>query len=257
MSAGTFAKKVAIVTGGAKGIGAATVRALATEDAGVVIGDVDDLAGSELAQHLRAGGHRVIFVQTDVAAPAAAQELIDATVDEFGGVDILINNAGIALAKSTTQTTDDEWERVLNVNLTGPWRCAKAAIPHMIRRGCGAIVNVASNAGLVGFPSLAAYCASKGGLVSLTRAMALDCAAHNVRVNAVCPGHTRTPMGEGFIAAQDDPDAFIEEFIRKRHPLGRMAEAEEVARTILFLASENASFVTGAILTADGGYTAR
>lgn len=257
MSTGRFAGRVAVVTGGAKGIGAATVRALAAAGAGVVIGDVDDSAGNELAQQLRASGHRVLFVPADIAAPAAAQQLIEAAVDAFGGVDILINNAGIAVAKSTTETTDDDWDRVLNVNLTGAWRCAKAAIPHMIRQGRGAIVNVASNAGLVGFPDLAAYCASKGGLVSLTRAMALDCAPHNIRVTAVCPGHTRTPMGEGFVAAQEDPDAFVEEFVRKRHPLGRMAEADEIARAILFLASEDASFVTGAILAADGGYTAR
>lgn len=257
MSERRFEDRVAVVTGGAKGIGSATVQALAREGASVVIGDVDAAAGGELMQQLRADGHRVALVRADVAAPEAAQSLIDTAVDEFGGVDILINNAGIALARSTIETTDDEWDRVLNVNLTGAWRCAKVAIPHLIRRGRGAIVNVASNAGLVGFPNLAAYCASKGGLISLTRAMALDCAPHNIRVTAVCPGHTRTPMGEGFVAAQEDPDAFIEEFVQKRHPLGRMAEADEIARTILFLASEDASFVTGAILAADGGYTAR
>ena len=118
-------------------------------------------------------------------------------------------------------------------------------------------MNVASNAGLVGFPNLAAYCASKGGMVQLTKAMALDCAKLNIRVNAVCPGHTRTPMGDGFIAAQSNPDTFVKEFVNVKHPIGRMAEADEVARTILFLASDDASFVTGAILAVDGGYTAQ
>jgi NAD(P)-dependent dehydrogenase (short-subunit alcohol dehydrogenase family) len=127
----------------------------------------------------------------------------------------------------------------------------------MIARGGGAIVNVASNAGLVGFPNLAAYCASKGGMVQLTKAMALDCAAHNIRVNAICPGHTRTPMGDGFIAAQRDPQAFVRDFINVQHPLGRMAEADEVARAIMFLAGDEASFLTGSIMAADGGYTAR
>jgi NAD(P)-dependent dehydrogenase (short-subunit alcohol dehydrogenase family) len=163
----------------------------------------------------------------------------------------------VALAKSTTATTFDEWQRVLSINLTGPWLCARAAIPAMIERGGGAIVNVASNAGLVGFPNLAAYCAAKGGLVQLTKAIALDCAPHNIRVNAICPGHTRTPMGDSFIAAQAEPERFVNEFINAQHPIGRMAEAEEVARAILFLASDDASFLTGSIVAADGGYSAR
>ena len=154
-------------------------------------------------------------------------------------------------------TSEEEWDQVQSVNLKGAWLCAKFAIPEIARRPGGAIVNVASTAGLVGFPNLAAYCASKGGLVLLTKAIALECAALRIRVNAVCPGHTRTPMGNGFVAAQADPAAFVEEFINRQHPLGRMAEAQEIARTILFLASDDASFVTGAIVAADGGYTAR
>ncbi len=136
------------------------------------------------------------------------------------------------------------------------WLCAKFAIPEMARRGGGAIVNVASTAGLVGFPNLAAYCAWKGGLVQLTKALALDCAPLRIRVNAVCPGHTRTPMGDGFVAAQPDPVAFVKDFIDAQHPIGRMAEPNEIAQAILFLASDQASFLTGAILAADGGYTA-
>jgi NAD(P)-dependent dehydrogenase (short-subunit alcohol dehydrogenase family) len=252
-----FTNRVAVVTGGAKGIGAATVRLLAAEGAAVVIGDVDAGAGAALAAQLAAEAHRARFTRCDVARAADAESLVRAAVEAFGGLDLLVNNAGVALARSAAETSEDEWDRVIDINLKGAWLCARHAIPEIARRGGGAIVNVASNAGLVGFPNLAAYCASKGGLVLLTKAMALDCAAQRIRVNAVCPGHTRTPMGDGFVAAQADPEAFVAEFVNRQHPIGRMAEADEIARAILFLASDEASFVTGAVLAADGGYTAR
>jgi NAD(P)-dependent dehydrogenase (short-subunit alcohol dehydrogenase family) len=175
----------------------------------------------------------------------------------FGAIHILVNNAGVVLAKSMLDTTEEEWDRVLTVNLKGAWLCARAAVPGMRRSGGGAIVNVASNAGLVGFPDAAAYCASKGGLSHLTKAMALDCARFGIRVNAVCPGHTRTAMADAFVRAHPDPDAFLEDFVGRQHPLGRMAEPEEVARCIRFLASDESSFVTGAVLAVDGGFTAR
>ncbi|MCZ7575425.1 MAG: glucose 1-dehydrogenase [Ardenticatenaceae bacterium] len=257
MNTERFGNRVAIVTGGAKGIGAATTRLLARGGAAVVIGDIDLEAGAMLVEELRTEGNPASFVATDVSQAVDARRLIECTEEQFGAVDILINNAGIALAKSTTETSEEEWDRIIRVNLTGAWLCAKFAIPAMKRRGGGAIVNVASNAGLVGFPNLAAYCASKGGLVLLTKAMALDCARDKIRVNAVCPGHTRTPMGDGFVAAQPNPEAFIAEFINGQHPIGRMAEANEIAEVIGFLASGAASFVTGAVLAADGGYTTR
>lgn len=249
--------QIAIITGGAMGIGEATARRFAAEGASVVIGDVAGEAARRVVKGITTSGGRAVYFQVDVRQPEEVEGLITAAMETFGGLDLLVNNAGIALARSTTDTSLEEWERVLGVNLTGAWLCARAAIPAMIRQGGGAIVNVASNAGLVGFPNLAAYCASKGGLVQLTKAMALDCAPHHIRVNAVCPGHTRTPMGDAFIAAQPDPQAFVREFINVQHPIGRMAEAEEVARAILFLASDDSSFITGSILAADGGYTAR
>ncbi len=249
--------KVAIITGGAMGIGAATARLFAAEGAQVVIGDVADEPSQQIVAAIAAAGGRAVCYHVDVRHPDEVEKLISGGIDSFGGLDILINNAGVAPAKSTTETTLAEWERVLGINLTGAWLCARAAIPAMIRRGGGVIVNVASNAGLVGFPNLAAYCASKGGLIQLTKAMALDCVAQGIRVNAICPGHTRTPMGNGFIAAQPDPAAFVRDFVNVQHPIGRMAEAAEVAHAILFLASSDSSFVTGSILAADGGYTAR
>lgn len=249
--------KVAIITGGASGIGLATARLFAAEGAAIVIGDVTDEASQKAAESLAKSGAQTAHYHVDVRRPDEVERLVNGAVDTFGGVDILVNNAGVVLTKSTTETSLEEWERVIGVNLTGAWLCARAAIPAMQRRGGGSIINVASNAGLVGFPNLAAYCASKGGLVQLTRAMAMDGAPHHIRVNAICPGHTRTPMGDGFVAAQADPQAFVKEFINVQHPLGRMAEAREMAQAILFLASDDASFVTGSILPVDGGYTAR
>ncbi len=249
--------KVAVITGAALGIGAATARLFALEGAAVVLGDIADQAAGDLATAIGAAGGRATPVHADVRDPAEVENLIAQAVERYGGLDALVNNAGVALAKSTTDTSLKEWSRVIGINLTGAWLCARAAIPRLKERGGGAIVNVASNAGLVGFPNLAAYCASKGGLVQLTRAMALDTAPYHIRVNAVCPGHTRTPMGDGFIGAQPDPAAFVRDFINVQHPLGRMAEADEVARVILFLASDDASFLTGSIVAADGGYTAR
>jgi NAD(P)-dependent dehydrogenase (short-subunit alcohol dehydrogenase family) len=235
-----LAGRVAVITGGAMGIGAATARLLAAEGAAVVIGDPADEPARQVVAELIAAGRQAAYYHTDVRRPDEVERLINGAVETFGGLDVLINNAGVALAKSTTDTTLEEWERVIGINLTGAWLCARAAIPAMIRRGGGAVVNVASNAGLVGFPNLAAYCAS-----------------YHIRVNAICPGHTRTPMGDGFIAAQADPQAFVRDFINVQHPLGRMAEAEEVARAILFLATDEAAIITGSIVAADGGYTAR
>jgi NAD(P)-dependent dehydrogenase (short-subunit alcohol dehydrogenase family) len=249
--------KVAAVTGGAMGIGAATARLLAAQGARVAVGDMALAAGQQVADEILAAGGQARCFELDVRQANQVTAFMEQTAVAFGGLDILVNNAGVVVAKSTTDTSPDEWERVLGTNLTGAWLCARAAIPFLIRRGGGAIVNVASNAGLVGFPNLAAYCASKGGLVQLTKAMALDCAPQHIRVNAICPGHTRTPMGDNFVAAQADPVAFVRDFINVQHPLGRMAEAEEVAQAILFLACDDSSCVTGSILAADGGYTAR
>ncbi len=250
-------ERIAIVTGGSMGIGESLVRLLVDHGHRVVIADIADEKGQALAAELNASRESVEYIHADVSDSSAVAGFFKQVVDRFGRTDWLINNAGIALAKSTQATSEEEWDLILDVNLKGAWLCSKHAIPLMAKSEGAAIVNVASNAGLVGFPNLAAYCASKGGLIQLTRACALDCASMGIRVNAVAPGHTRTPMGDGFIQAQEDPDAFVDEFINQRHPIGRMARPEEVASAIYFLLSEASSFVTGAVLSVDGGYVAR
>lgn len=246
-------KKVAIVTGGAMGIGACVVELLAEKGASVMVGDVDDQKGRSLVQSLDPTGKDVSFTHTDVTSSIDIENLIGETLKKFGKLDWLVNNAGVELAKSTVDCTEEEWDRLMAVNLKSAWLCSKLAIPHMQGKNGAAIVNLASTAGLVGFPGLVAYCTSKGGIVQLTKASALDCAPLGIRVNAVAPGHTRTPMGMRFINSQPDPD----EFVGRSHPLGRMAEPQEIAEAIYFLLSDKASYITGSILSVDGGYIIR
>lgn len=249
--------KVAVVTGGSMGIGASTVRLLVEKGHQVIIGDIAEKEGKALAEKLNQAGDSVFFVKCDVTKMAEVERLIAMGVEKFGAIDWLVNNAGITVSKSTTALSEDDWDFVLALNLKSAWMCTKNAIPHMKNRPGAAIVNVASDAGIVGFPNLAAYCASKGGLVQFTKAAALDCVSCGIRINAVAPGHTRTPMGMGFINDQPDPVQFEIEHVNKMHPLGRMAEPEEVASAIYFLLSDQSSYITGTILSVDGGYVAR
>ncbi len=247
--------KVAVVTGGAMGIGASLATLLVRNGHRVVIGDIADEHGQALVRTLEQSGGQVRFAHADISHAADVHHLIDQAVTNFGGLDWLVNNAGVVVSKSLMDVSEEEWDRVIAINLKGAYLCSKYAIPNMIGRKGAAIVNVASNAGIVGFADLAAYCASKGGMIQLTKAAALDCAPLGIRVNAVAPGQTRTPMGMNFINSQPDPVAFEMEHVNKHHPIGRMCEPEEVAEAIYFLLSEKASYITGAILSVDGGYT--
>lgn len=244
--------KVAIVTGGGSGIGRATAMLFAREGARVVIADYEAQAGRDAAEAIKAGGGEAVFVQTDVSDAAQVQRLAQAALDTYGGIDILFNNAGVLLFGTILTTGEKAWERLMAINLTGTYLVSRAVLPHMIARGGGSIINVTSSTGAHdAVANAAAYVASKGGVALLTKAMAIDHAADHVRVNAIAPGPTDTPMLRNNLS----PDALAA--FAATFPMQRLGRPEELAQAALFLASNEASFVTGAILAVDGGQTAQ
>ena len=243
--------KVAVITGAKSGIGLATARLFASEGSSVVLADIKD-ASEESA----AIGSRCAAISVDVADRESVEQLFAETVRRFGRLDVLVNNAGVDLAKRVTETDEADWDRLMSVNLKGVFLCSKEAVLAMRRCGGGVIVNVASELGIVGGSEIAAYCASKGGVVQLTKAMAVDHAVENIRVNCVCPGPIATPLLQSIIAAAPDPQA-EERSILSKTLLKRLGRPEEVARAILFVASDEASYMTGSIVAVDGGWTAQ
>lgn len=243
--------QVAIVTGAASGIGLAVAKRFAAEGAAVMLADVDEAAGTAAAQQIRAAGGRAQFAPLDVANFDQVKNLVEQTIAEFGDLQILFNGAGILTYGTVLETTEEAWQRILAVNLTGTFLCSRAALPHMVAKGRGAIVNVSSTTGSHdACAHAAAYVSSKGGVTLLTRSMAIDFARHGIRVNAICPGPTDTPMLRKALKP-DQLEAFA-----KTYPMGRLGRPEEIAAAALFLASDDASFVTGEMLHVDGGQTA-
>ena len=246
--------KVAVVTGAKSGIGFATALRFCAEGAKVIAADLRD-ARQEIDSIAANGGHAV-FVQTDVSSESAAYELIGQTVAKYGRIDVLVNNAGIELAKKVTDTTEEEWDRLMGVNLKGVFLCSKAAVIEMRQTGGGVIVNIASELGLVGGSEIAAYCASKGGVIQLTKAMAIDHAADNIRINCVCPGPINTPLLDRIIAGSAEPEK-EKRTTEEKTLMKRLGEPAEIANVILFLASDESSYMTGSSVVADGGLTAQ
>lgn len=243
--------KVAIVTGGAKGIGAGITRAFVKEGAFVVVADIDEKAGAKIVTEL--GGDQTACAKTNVAVSPEVQRLIETTVQSRGRLDIVVNNAGYHISKNVEQTSEQEWERIINTNLKSTFLCSKYAIPHL-RTTKGCIINISSMVGLVGQSNAGAYSASKGGQIAMTKGMALDFARDGIRVNAICPGWVQTPLVEDWFNQQKDPEA-ARRYIYSVHPLGRIAGLEEIGRAAVFLASNDASFITGVALPVEGAVT--
>ena len=244
--------KRALITGGASGIGRATAKLFARQGAGICIADVDAAAGQGVADEIIIEGGRAIFVRCDVSSAVECQSAVQQMVAEFGGIDILFNNAGIIRRASVVDTTEDEWDRVMAVNVKSVFLLGKYVVPHMDKEGGGVIINISSGWGLVGGRNAASYCASKGAVVQLTRAMALDHGAQRIRVNCICPGDTDTDMLRN--EAQqlgETEDAFLAEAADR--PLQRVGMPEDIAQAALYLASEASSFITGTTLVVDGG----
>jgi NAD(P)-dependent dehydrogenase (short-subunit alcohol dehydrogenase family) len=247
---GQFADRVALVTGAASGIGRASSLAFAREGARVVLADVDAAGGEESVGMIEAAGGEATFVKTDVTSAADVQRLVDQAVETYGRLDCAHNNAGVlGNPARTADCSEEEWDRIIAINLKGVWLCMRAEIPQMLAQGGGAIVNTASSAGLTGMPRMPAYVASKHGVAGVTKAAALDYAKKNIRVNAVCPGFIDTPLVQRAGATQAGADKYV--------PTGRIGRPEEVAEAVIWLCSDAASYVTGLCMAVDGAMTAQ
>jgi len=251
----TLEGKVAIVTGAASGIGLAVVKQfLDSGAAGVVAVDLDEAPAQ--MKELPRSKERLRFVQGDVGAEETAREFTRVALDNFGRIDVLVNNAGISVIKPIHEHTPQEWDAVMNTNVKALYLAARRVIPVMIRQKSGVILNTGSISGAVGIPTQGAYGPSKGAVHQMTRQMAIEYAPHGIRVNAICCGTIDTPIVHKSAAASGNPEKYWA-MLRENHPIGRIASADEVAGFMTFMASDHASFFTGATLMMDGGYTAR
>jgi NAD(P)-dependent dehydrogenase (short-subunit alcohol dehydrogenase family) len=248
----TFKNQVAVVTGGSFGIGRATAIAFAKKGAKVVIADW--IENEETMDLIEKYGGEAIFVKCDVSNRADVKALIDKTIDTFGRLDFAFNNAGIeGISAIVQECSEENWDKTIGVNLKGIWLCMKYEIPEMLKNGKGAIVNCSSVAGLIGYSGLPAYVASKHGVLGLTKTAALECAKKGIRINAVCPGVIQTPMIDRLTGKKKET---IDQF-KEKEPIGRFGKPEEIANAVLWLCSEESSFVTGISMPVDGGFVAQ
>ena len=251
-----LADKICVITGGGSGIGQATALCFAAEGAKVVVADINPNAASETSRLIEKNGAAALAVTVDVTQAASVQKMLHKAVEVFGRIDVLVNNAGLGFAATVEETDEADWDRLMAVNLKGVFLGCKYVVPIMRRQGGGVIVNTASVLALVGVQDRAAYCASKGGVAALTRAVALDHVRDGIRVNCVAPGSVETPYWTDIFAKSNDVAA-LRKNLEQRHPMERLARPEEIAKAILFLASDESSFCTGSTLVVDGGWAAR
>lgn len=241
--------KTAVVTGGGGGIGFAICQAFAAEGANVVVSDINGSAAEERAEALRTGGCDAIAIQADVSSEDSAEGLIAGTMARFSRIDVLVNNAGARIIKGLTEHTLADWEKMIAINLTGPFLCARAAIPHMVAQGGGSIINLGSIASFAGRPNRCAYVAAKSGVLGLTRAMAADLAGQKVRVNTIAPGMIASPFNQTFAEAEDTGEAWANENL-----IGRWGQPDDIAGAAVFLASEELSFINASEIKIEGGW---
>lgn len=248
--------KVAIITGAGAGIGQATAFLFAKEGAKVVIADLDPKEGRETLNQIKKEGGKGIFIKVNVAKVNDVKKMVEKTLNHYGEINILINNAGIYTKGDVITTLEKIWDGILNVNLKGVYLCSKYTIPEMIKKGGGSIVNVASEAGLVGIKNQVVYNVSKAAVIMLTKSMAIDFADKGIRVNNVCPGTTETPLVRVAIQKEKDPKK-ARKALEECRPANRLGKPEEIASAILFMASDEPGYATGSSFVIDGGYTAQ
>ena len=255
MTDGRLEGKAAIVTGGASGIGKATVERFLEEGARVAVVDLSEDSCKAMAKELEARGKDALFVTGDVSRHDDVRKMVKKAGEGLGRVDILVNNAGILVEGTVEQVSEESWDKIMAINVKGVFLMCKEVVPIMLQQGGGVIVNNASCSGLVGDRNAIAYNTSKGAVVLMTKCLALDYALKNIRVNCVCPGEIDTPMFRQEAKARNKPVEEYRKELCEYHPIGRLGVPREVANAILFLASEDSSFVTGTALSVDGGYT--
>jgi len=246
-------EKVAVVTGSSKGIGEGCARVFAREGACVVVTSRHQRESARIAEDLCKAGGTAVALEVDVSDPGMVRRMVEDTIARFGKLDILVNNAGQHISKSVEKTSEEEWDHIIDTNLKSVFLCSKYAIPHL-RKTRGCIINMSSMVGIVGQGNSGAYSATKGGIIAMTKGMALDFAADGIRVNCICPGWIETPLVNYWFAQQEN-EAESRKYIHSVHPLGRIGTIEECGEAALFLASESSSFITGTVLAVDGGVT--
>jgi NAD(P)-dependent dehydrogenase (short-subunit alcohol dehydrogenase family) len=246
---GKLAGKVALITGAGSGIGRATALLFSKEGASIVVDDIVPRGGQQTVGMIKKAGGQAVFVEADVSQSDGVQQMVGVTLDTYGHLDILFNNAGVmGEYVMTAETPEQVWDDIIATNLKGVFLGSKYAIPIMLSQGGGVIINTASTAGMIGLPGLPAYCASKAGVIQLTKTMALEYADKNIRINCICPGGIMTPMSAGFDSNNPPP-------FRQSQAMRRFGQPEEVAKVALYLASDDSSFVTGTSAVVDGGWT--